>query len=290
MPARKEKRPDETFPLKLTNKQREALVGATRLPPRIKKRIKEAPNDEQFVAFTKKELEKMEEEIDIAVAYSPPAETKRLNTVLDKIYDLLADIDEKRLREKRQALDRSGSVYQFKVTLNNSDPPIWRRIQVRDCTLGQLHEVLQIVMGWEDSHLHQFIVRGAYYGPHDPDDIDWDMEKHDEEEISISKIVKMGRRVRFSYEYDFGDSWEHEIVFEKTLEPEPKMKYPYCVEGKRACPPEDVGGVWGYADFLQAMADPKHKNHREMKEWIGGKFDSEKFSVDDVNKELQSHD
>ena len=113
------------------------------------------------------------------------------------------------------------------------------------------------------------------------------METEDEEDILISKIATMGRKVRFTYEYDFGDSWQHEIVLEKTLEPEPKVKYPRCVEGARACPPEDVGGVRGYADFLEVVGDPKHENGRDMKEWIGGKFDPERFSVDKVNRELR---
>ena len=181
---------------------------------------------------------------------------------------------------------KSGAIYQFKVTLKDIDPPIWRRIQVPDCTLGQLHEVLQVVMGWEECHLHQFIIRGAYYGPRAPDDMSWDLEKHDEEQISISKIVKTRRRVRFTYEYDFGDSWQHEIVLEKTLDPEPKVKYPRCVEGARACPPEDVGGSWGYAEFLEAINDPKHKSHRDMREWIGGEFDPEKFDLKSVSREL----
>jgi hypothetical protein len=288
MPARKGKQPDESFPLNLTARQRESLVHATRIRMGIKTRIKEASPDQKFVEFTKKELEEMENEIDISLAYSAPADTKRLNAVLDKICDLLADVEEKELMEKRQAVAKSGAIYQFKVTLKDIDPPIWRRIQVPDCTLGQLHEVLQVVMGWEDCHLHQFIIRGGYYGPRDPDARDWDLEKHDEEETSISKIVKMRRRVRFTYEYDFGDSWQHEIVLEKTLDAEPKVKYPRCVEGARACPPEDVGGSWGYAEFLEAINDPKHESHRDMRGWIGGKFDLEKFDLKAVNRELST--
>jgi hypothetical protein len=142
-------------------------------------------------------------------------------------------------------------------------------------------------MGWEDYHLHQFVVRGESYGPLDPEDALWEMEKHNEEEISINQIVKMGRKTRFTYEYDFGDSWQHEIVLEKTLEPEPKVKYPRCVEGAMACPPEDVGGVWGYAEFLETIADPKHESHEDMLEWIGGKFDAERFDLDAVNRELR---
>jgi hypothetical protein len=287
MPARKRKQPDERFPLKLTVKQRDSLVHATRIRMGIKTRIKEASPDQKFVEFTKKELEHMENEIDLSLAYAPPADRKRLNAVLDRIFDLLADIEEKHQDEKRHAVAKGGAIYQFKVTLKDSDPPIWRRIQVPDCTLGQLHYVLQVVMSWEESHLHQFIIRGAYYGPQDPDHMDWDMETHDEEELPISQIVKMGRKTRFTYEYDFGDSWQHEIVLEKTLEPEPDVGYPRCVEGARACPPEDVGGIWGYADFLEAINDPKHPSHRDLRTWIGGKFDPEKFSADKVNKELR---
>ncbi|MGA2705859.1 MAG: plasmid pRiA4b ORF-3 family protein [Isosphaeraceae bacterium] len=288
MPAKKRKQPDERYPLKLTVKQWESLVHSTRLAMGLKTRIKEASRDRQFVEFTKKELEKMGEEIYTSLAYVPPAHRKRLNAALDKIDDLLDDLEGKHLMEKRQAVHKSGAIYQFKVTLKESDPPIWRRIQVPDCTLGELHEVLQVVMGWEDCHLHQFIVRGEYYGPLDPEDREWHMEKGDEEGIPISQVAKTGRKVRFIYEYDFGDSWQHEIALEKRLEPEPKVKYPRCLEGARACPPEDCGGAWGYADFLEAMADPKHENHRDMKEWIGGKFDPEKFDLNAVNRELRT--
>ena len=289
MPAKKRKQPDEKFPLKLTEKQRESLVHATRLAMGLKTRIKEASKDQQFVEFTKKELEKMGEEIYTSLSYVPPADRKRLNAALDEIDDLLDDLEGKHLMEKRQAAHKSGAIYQFKVTLKESHPPIWRRIQVRDCTLGELHEVLQIVMGWEDCHLHQFIVRGEYYGRPDPEDLHWDMEMEDEEKISISKIAKTGRKVRFIYEYDFGDSWQHEILLEKILEPEPNVAYPRCIEGARACPPEDVGGLWGYGDFLVAISDPNHEDHDERVEWVGGEFDPEKFSMDKVNKELGEH-
>src|SRR4051812_32569511 len=130
MPARKGKQPGERFPLKLTVKQRESLVHATRIRMGIKTRIKEASPDRKFVEFTKKELEELEKKIDFSLAYSPPADMKRLNAVLDKIFDLLADIEEKGLMERRQAVAEPGAIYQFKVTLKDSDPPIWRRIQV----------------------------------------------------------------------------------------------------------------------------------------------------------------
>jgi Plasmid pRiA4b ORF-3-like protein len=179
----------------------------------------------------------------------------------------------------------TGTVYQLKVTLADLEPPIWRRIEVPDVTLGELHDILQVVMGWHDSHMHQFIVDGTYYGQIMPDG--FDLEIKDEDGVLLSQVIGDQKKARFVYEYDFGDSWQHEIVVEKTLEPEPKVHYPRCVEGARACPPEDCGGSWGYVDFLEAMADPKHENHRDMKEWIGGKFDPEKFSSVAVNRALK---
>jgi hypothetical protein len=287
MPAKKDKQPEKKFPLKITVKQRESLVHATRLKAGLKKRIQEAPNDQQFVEFTKKELETLGKETYTSLAYAPAADKKRLGSVLDMIDDLLETSEEKLLDVQRRAVDTAGAIYQFKVTLKESDPPIWRRIQVPDCTLGDLHEVLQVVMGWEDEHLHQFIVRGEYYRPSDPEDMDWDMEYQDEDEMSISQVVKLGQKVRFTYDYDFGDSWQHEIVLEKTMEPEPNVAYPRCVEGERACPPEDVGGIWGYAEFLQAIGDREHASHHDLVRWVGGKFDPEKFSVVKVNRELR---
>jgi hypothetical protein len=287
MPAKKPRKPGEKFPLKLTVKQRESLIHATRLTRGIKTRIKEAPPDQRFIEFTWKELEKIGKEIDTSLDSAPPDYKKQLNSVIDKIDDLLADIGQKALSESRRAIAKSGSIYQFKVTLKDSDPPIWRRIQVPDCTLGELHEVLQVVMGWEDFHLHQFIIRGESYGPLDPEDAFWDMEKHDEEETPLSTSVKMGRKTRFAYEYDFGDSWQHEIILEKTFEPEPRIKYPRCIEGERACPPEDCGGIWGYAEFVEAIRDPQHESHEEMLEWGGGEFDPEEFDLNVVNRELR---
>jgi hypothetical protein len=177
----------------------------------------------------------------------------------------------------------STTIYRLRITLEDVEPPVWRRVEVPDCTLGELHDVIQVAMGWQNSHLHQFILNGTYYGQATTGDLDME----DEEDIRLSQIFTGQKKPRLVYEYDFGDSWRHEIRLEKKSEPEPKLKYPRCVEGARACPPEDCGGAWGYADFLEAMADPKHPDHRDMKEWIGGRFDPEKFSVNQVNRELR---
>jgi hypothetical protein len=174
------------------------------------------------------------------------------------------------------------SVYQLKVTLKNSKPPIWRRIQVgSDINLYRLHQILQVVMGWTDSHLHQFIVHGEYYGTPDAD-----LEVENETRLKLNQAIS-GAGGKFVYEYDFGDSWGHVILVEKILQPEAGVHYPICLKGKRACPPEDCGGVWGYDDLLKAIEDPSHPEHKDILDWLGGGFDPEKFDVDMVNQRLK---
>jgi hypothetical protein len=181
----------------------------------------------------------------------------------------------------------TSSIYQIKVTLRDSKPPIWRRIQVpADINLGKLHRILQVVMGWTDSHLHQFIVGDTYFGEPHPDYRDMGMDMRDEKRIKVHQIVR-GEKFRFRYEYDFGDSWVHELLVEKILPPEPGVRYPICLKGKRACPPEDVGGVWGYDDFLEAISNPNHPEHDSMLEWVGDEFDPEAFDLDEVNEALR---
>ena len=173
-------------------------------------------------------------------------------------------------------------IYQVKVTLKGSKPPIWRRILVRsDVTLAELHDVLQAVMGWWDYHLHQFIVGEMYFGVPHPD---YGMEMLDESEVRLNQIADEG--ARFVYEYDFGDSWEHVLEVEKVLPPDPDRQIPVCVKGRRACPPEDVGGVWGYEMYLEAIQDPDHPEHDMYIEWRG-EFDPEAFDLEEINQALR---
>ncbi len=182
------------------------------------------------------------------------------------------------------AKPKDSLVFQLKVTLRYSKPPIWRRIQVRsDVTLHQLHRIIQIAMGWTNSHMHQFIAFGEFYGEPEPE---FDFDVKDERRVRLNQIVTQPKDA-FIYEYDFGDGWEHEIVLEKILEPEQKASYPRCIKGKRNCPPEDVGGVWGYEGFLEAIGDADHPEHEEYVEWIGGSFDPEAFDLEEVNEELE---
>jgi len=178
----------------------------------------------------------------------------------------------------------SDRVYQLKITLRGSKPPIWRRVIVpATFHLYKLHQVIQAAMGWDDSHLHQFIIEGEYYSIPSPDD--WE-PVIDERRYALSRIAPY-EMMKFVYEYDFGDSWEHIVLVEKILPAEAGRQYPICIKGKRACPPEDVGGVWGYENFLEALGDPDHEEHESYLEWIDGEFDAEAFNLEAINIALQ---
>jgi hypothetical protein len=185
-------------------------------------------------------------------------------------------------KSPRLAAAGTGMVYQLKITLQHIRPPIWRRVVVPDCPLPVLHDVIQIAMGWEDCHLHEFVFGSTRYS---------DAETAAELETEVADDATLGtlvtkEKTKFLYHYDFGDDWVHEVVVEKIGPPEPGRDYPACVAGKRACPPEDCGGPWGYADFAEAIVDPRHKEHRHWAEWIGA-FDPEAFSADDVNAQFR---
>jgi len=185
-------------------------------------------------------------------------------------------------------MTRKGSrIYQIKVTLEDVPPAIWRRVQVPgDITLFKLHETLQIVMGWDNYHLHSFLIHGEHYGDPTYDEFD-ELGTKDETRYKLSQVIRE-EGVRFVYEYDFGDGWEHTLLVEKILPAEKGIHYPRCVKGKRACPPEDVGGVWGYEEFLKAINDPEHSEYDEYRGWIGSEFDPEAFDLEEVNALLRS--
>ena len=175
---------------------------------------------------------------------------------------------------------------QLKISLLGvSDPPVWRRMLVpASIKLDRLHELIQAAGGWHHSHLHAFSGRGIAYGIPDAE-----LGHRDERRTPLRRLLaKQGDRIR--YIYDFGDDWEHEIVVEKVLAAEPGTRYPVCVAGKGARPPEDCVGPWGYADLRAALADRGHEDHDRMLEWLGlesaAQFDAKAFDVDEVNAAL----
>lgn len=178
---------------------------------------------------------------------------------------------------------KDDRIYQIKITLRGSKPPIWRRLELRaDTPLDRLHAFVQIAMGWTDSHMHQFMVGGEHYGTPMGDDF---MEMLDECKFTLGAIAPTPKKI-VKYEYDFGDGWEHDVAIEKTLEVDPLAVYPRCVKGAGHCPPEDCGGIWGYYNMLAALKDPKHPEHAEFKEWLDRDFDPDAFDLACVNELL----
>jgi hypothetical protein len=177
----------------------------------------------------------------------------------------------------------SDTIYQLKVTLKDIQPPIWRRVLVRNgITLGELHRILQAAMGWESRHLYEFQVDGESFADPDVEDEPPEASVHDVALASLAPTVGS----KLVYRYDLGDGWEHEIEIEKTMRPASGATYPCCVGGERACPPEDCGGVEGYADVLEALADPKHPEHDSYIRWLGEPFDPEAFDLEAANGSL----
>ncbi|MEK7990042.1 MAG: plasmid pRiA4b ORF-3 family protein [Thiotrichaceae bacterium] len=172
---------------------------------------------------------------------------------------------------------------QLKISLGRAKPPIWRRVVMPDnFTLFELHQVIMAAMGWENYHLHQFEIDREFYGNVDDDSFD-DGDVLDEKEYTLSTFLTK-EKSKIDYEYDFGDGWEHKIILEKFVPP--TEHYPICIKGKRACPPEDVGGIWGYEEFLEILADPKHPEYSGTLDWIGDDFDSETFDLNEANAAL----
>ncbi len=181
---------------------------------------------------------------------------------------------------------RVTTVYQLKIVLEGIRPPIWRQVLVpADLRLSHLHQVLQIVMGWTDSHLHAFAIGGVHYSmPYEELDDDLDME--DERRVRLSSLVPEAK-TRFGYQYDFGDDWQHAILVEKILPAEPDRHYPVCLAGKRSGPPEDCGGSWGYGELLKILKSPRHPDHQEMKQWVGERFEPETVNLEEINQRLR---
>jgi hypothetical protein len=177
----------------------------------------------------------------------------------------------------------SRQIFQLRISLVDVTPEVWRRVAVPGAyTLDRLHRVIQYAMGWQNYHLHSFEIDGVQFGEPDPEG---ELDLRDELEVRLDGVA--GKDTRFGYTYDFGDWWEHDVSVEAIYPPEPDLRYPICLEGERACPPEDVGGAYGYASFLAAIADPAHAEHEEMTEWVGRRFDPDEFDPERVTTLLR---
>jgi Plasmid pRiA4b ORF-3-like protein len=179
-----------------------------------------------------------------------------------------------------------SKLFQLKIQLKDIKPAIYRTVLIPgSANFFQLHKTIQDAMGWFDCHLFQFFKdRGASISIPDKEN-DWE-EVKDAREIKLHDYFTEVKKT-ITYEYDFGDGWEHTVTLEKILDNENKINYPVCIKGKRNCPPEDCGGPWGYENLLLVIGDKKHPEHKETLEWTGGKFDPEAFHIDGVNTSLK---
>ena len=271
---------ERRFPVRLTLAQRRVVAEVF---PKYSERLRLDEPDQRMVSLTLDELKEICKEVAPAIRQ---ADSGRKRTSLRHVLDITETAIEH--FQGIGVIPVRERIYQFKITLEDIKPPIWRRIQVRDCTLDKLHERIQTAMGWTNSHLHHFRIKGTLHG--DPWLLDKnfvEMNYENSRVMMLSKIVpKSGERYHFEYEYDFGDSWWHEVLFEGCLTVEPGQRYPLCLEGERACPPEDVGGASGYEEFLELLADPSDERHEQFVEWIGGTFDPEDFDPEKATKRM----
>jgi hypothetical protein len=192
-----------------------------------------------------------------------------------------------KLPAKRKKSAGPAPVYQIKVGLRGAKPPIWRRLQVSaDISLARLHEVIQVAFGWEDSHLHVFETPYGRFGTADAE-----LGHRAEAPVTLEQVAP-GVNDKISYTYDFGDNWDHDILIEKVLDRDQKTTYPRCTGGRRAAPPEDCGGVWGYADLMEILSDPANPEHRDRLEWLGlddaTDFTPERFDAEAVTRALSA--
>jgi hypothetical protein len=275
----------ELLELKLSEEQCRTILKYAELPAHLSERLATNRAVATRPQFTLDELDELLDHVETSVYRAKGNEKQKVLRIVEKVSDLLGStIDPDQLSDQRLPKE-TNAVFQIKVTLMGIAPLIWRRVQTQDCTLADLHDLLQVTMGWEFEHLYRFIIGGVEYA-------DLSMASDDDAQdvcdTNLSDILPaQNRRPRFNYLYDFGDQWMHQLIVEERFPPEQGAKYPICMAGQRACPPEDCGGPWGYPDFVETISNPDHRGREEMLEWVGGEFDPEKFDLESVNKELR---
>ena len=176
-----------------------------------------------------------------------------------------------------------NKILTIKVSLVGAKPPIWRRIEVPAVySLGDLHFVIQIAMGWENSHLHAFRVgKRTFSIPMDDDE--FESEDEDADAVTLESLGLAEAGARAMYEYDFGDGWVHELKVERETKRSKTRRYPQCIKAVGACPPEDCGGIHRFSELLEILKNPEHAEHEEMSEWLGGEFDPKFVDLDEIN-------
>lgn len=274
----------ESLELNFSEGQRQTILKYAELPAHLSERLAGKGTAVKTPPFTLDELDEFLDHVEVAAFRAKGNEKQKVLRIVEKVSKLLGSTINPDEIPKLRLSKKTDTVFQIKMTLKGIEPPIWRRIQTKDCTLEELHALIQVTMGWEFEHLYRFNIGGVDFS---------DLDMMNDEDIEdacgtmLSEVLPVqNRRPRFQYEYDLGDGWIHQLIVEERFPPEMVVNYPICLGGKRTCPPEDCGGPWGYGDFLETIKKPDHKSHDEMLEWVGGGFDPEAFDIEAVNKEL----
>lgn len=178
----------------------------------------------------------------------------------------------------------SYTLYDLKITLNMSDPEVWRRCTVPGrMTLDELHDTLQIVMGWDNVHMYQLIIEDNFYSE---DELGTEGAREKAANFRLEQVLKRAKK-NFLYEYDFANGWEHDVYIEKIHTTDDLSEYPKCTEGENACPPEECGGIFSYLELIAALKDKDHPDHQKAVEEQGKNFDPYRFDPDWVNQNLK---
>jgi len=195
-------------------------------------------------------------------------------------------------RKSAQKKYKPKRILQFKIALKGIEPAIWRRIRVGDdMNLRTFAVALLLAMGWKNSHLHEFVIGGKHYGmmTEEAEDMLDEMPMEDETKYGLKDLSEKHLK-KFVFLYDFGDGWQHDVVFEGVFQPEPRVFYPGCIDGARNCPPEDCGGTGGYRELAEKLKKPDDEEYEELIEWLGGKYDTEFFDLSVINSTLKKTD
>ena len=287
--------PERKYKVKLAATQREIIQKCSQINNSLKSLVSDSAKRKRPLELTRSQLETLE--IQLSNAYHEPPDSikqERVERLFIKIGELINDLDDDlydAIATRQEFKENADQVLQFKIRLQGSRPRIWRRFQVDNVTLGDFHMVIQFIMGWDNSHLHQFDIDRVFYEPAMMiEDFGFGPAPKNENSYMLSDVLpkKMEGKDKFwfSYIYDMGDDWHHEVTFEGYQPRQPNTNYPICMGGENACPPEDVGGMWGFYDFLNAISDPTDSDHEHFVEWIG-EYDPIHFDADEINMSMR---
>ncbi|MDA0282743.1 MAG: SEC-C metal-binding domain-containing protein [Planctomycetota bacterium] len=271
----------------LTDAQRQA---AAELMPHLRNDFRPKTKGKKRILLPKTDWEELSDLAATQLSQVPGRERTRLRNLCSVVDSALSAVSSAQLRKfapkHQQSNSHTETIYRLRIDLRGITPPIWRRIEVPDCSLAELHVAVQAAMGWTDSHLHVFEINGERYSGPSPFGGDEDLDTIDATDVWLSDVIR-GEGAKFDYTYDFGDSWEHVIKVEAIEAAVPSDVYPRCVTGKRNCPPEDCGGIWGYQELLEILSDPEHPEYEERNDWCG-EIDPEEFNAAECSREMRS--